>query len=59
MAQYIYDKNGRFPGTLPTLIAGPYVQAQHLDVEYYDTHFQPGAYLDTHREHLSRWHNMA
>ena len=59
VAQYVYDKHGRFPGTLPTVMVGPYVQAQHIDTEFYDTHFQEGAYLETHRQHMARWHEMA
>jgi hypothetical protein len=30
--------------------------AVHLDTAYYDTHFQPGAYLPTHSQHWARWH---
>ena len=59
VAQYIYDTYGRFPGTIPTMVAGPYVQAQHIDLDFYDTHFQPGAYLETHRQHMAQWHEMA
>ena len=35
-----------------------YLQSHHLDLEYYDTLFQPGAYLRTHTEHLGRWHGV-
>ncbi len=55
-AQYILDTFGKFPGTVPTLFIMNYVQAQHLDTEFYDHHFRPGAYLGTHAEHLRRWH---
>jgi len=34
-----------------------YLQAQHIDLEYYDTKYLPGAYLRTHAEHMKRWHN--
>jgi hypothetical protein len=33
-----------------------YVQAQHIDLDFYDRFFKPGAYLRTHAEHLERWH---
>jgi hypothetical protein len=33
-----------------------YVQAHHLDLDFYDHHFKPGAYLHTHAEHMQRWH---
>jgi hypothetical protein len=35
-----------------------YLQAHHLDLEYYDQLFLPGAYLQTHAEHLERWHGI-
>jgi hypothetical protein len=33
-----------------------YLQAQHIDLEFYDTLFKPGNYLDTHRDHRTAWH---
>jgi hypothetical protein len=56
IAQYIYDKHGKFPGTITTLVLPGFVQAQHLDTDFYDAHFEPGAYLQTHAEHMQRWH---
>jgi hypothetical protein len=35
-----------------------YLQSHHLDLEYYDKLFKPGAYLDTHAAHLKRWHGL-
>jgi hypothetical protein len=55
-AQYVLDTFGRFPGTVPTLFVLNYVQAHHLDLEFYDRFFKPGAYLRTHAEHMQRWH---
>jgi hypothetical protein len=55
-AQYVLDTFGKFPGTVPTLFIMNYVQAHHLDLEFYDRFFQPGAYLRTHAEHMQRWH---
>lgn len=59
VAQYVYDKHGVFPGTRTTIVLPGYVQAHHIDLEYYDTHFKPGAYLPTHAEHTARWHSHA
>jgi hypothetical protein len=56
VAQYIYDTHGRFPATYTTMVLTGYVQAVHLDTDYYDAHFQPGAYLPTHSRHWERWH---
>ena len=44
------------PGTVPTLFIMNYLQAQHLDLDFYDTFFKPHAYLPTHRDHQQRWH---
>jgi hypothetical protein len=57
-AQYIYDTFGKFPATVPTIFLLMYLQAHHLDLEYYDQLFLPGAYLQTHAEHLERWHGI-
>jgi hypothetical protein len=56
VAQYIFDTHGRFPATFSTIVLSGFVQAVHLDTEFYDTHYQPGAYLASHAEHFSRWH---
>ena len=56
-AQYLYDTFGKFPATVPSLMILNYVQAHHLDLEFYDRFFRPGAYLPTHAEHMATWHN--
>ncbi len=56
VAQYVYDTYGRFPGAFNTIVLPGFVQAVHLDTEFYDTHYREGAYLDTHAEHMRRWH---
>jgi hypothetical protein len=55
-ASYIYDTFGKLPGTMPTVHVLMYLQAQHLDTDFYDELFGPGAYLGTHAEHQVRWH---
>jgi hypothetical protein len=32
------------------------LQAHHLDLEFYEAFYKPGAYLRTHAEHMQRWH---
>jgi hypothetical protein len=56
MAQYIYDKYGKFPGTITTIMLPGYVQTVHIDTEYYDKYYKPGAYLPSHAEHMKIWH---
>ena len=58
IAQYIYDTYGKFPGSVPTIFMQVMVQAQHIDTEFYDTHFREGAYLDTHAQHMGLWHDI-
>jgi hypothetical protein len=55
-AQYVFDTFGKFPGTVPSMFVITYLQAHHIDLEFYDTFFSPGAYLETHAKHMSRWH---
>jgi hypothetical protein len=56
-AQYVYDTFGKFPATVPSLMIINYVQAHHLDLDFYDRFFKPGGYLRTHAEHMQRWHD--
>lgn len=55
-AQYIFDEFGKFPGTVPTIFVRTFLQAHHLDLEFYDTLFESGAYLNTHASHFENWH---
>lgn len=54
--QYVYDTFGKFPGTVPSMFLIMYLQAHHLDLEFYDKFYKPGAYLSTHKEHFKNWH---
>jgi hypothetical protein len=56
IAQYVHDKHGKFPGTLTTLVLPGFIQAHHIDTEFYDAHYLPGAYLEAHANHMQRWH---
>lgn len=55
-AQYVLDTFGKFPATVPSLLAVTYLQAFHLDLDFYDRFYGPGAYLRTHANHLRDWH---
>lgn len=58
-AQYVLETFGKFPGTVPSIFVMTYLQAHHLDLEFYDRYYQPGAYLATHARHMERWHGEA
>lgn len=55
-AQYVYDTFGKFPGTVPSMFLIMYLQAHHLDLDFYDKFYEPGSYLKTHAGHMKRWH---
>jgi hypothetical protein len=55
-AQYLFDTFGKFPATVPSLMILNYVQAHHLDLDFYDDKLRPGSYLRTHAEHMEVWH---
>lgn len=54
-AQYIFDKWGKFPGTVPAIFILTYLQAHHLDLDFYDKFFSKGSYLETHARHQEWW----
>lgn len=56
-AQYLFDTFGKFPATVPSIYVLTYLQAHHLDLEFYDKFFKPGAYLKTHKDHWDQWHS--
>jgi hypothetical protein len=53
---YIYERHGRFPAHCDAIYApGVWLQAHHLDLNYYDTLFKDG-YTETQRDHQRLWH---
>jgi hypothetical protein len=53
---YIYETYGRFPGAVDAMHLMCMMQSHHLDTDYYDKFFRPGAYGPTHAAHLAKWH---
>jgi hypothetical protein len=54
--EYVYRRYGRFPGYFAPLRSLMAYQAHHVDMDFYDRFYEPGAYRDLHREHFARWH---
>jgi len=53
---YIFKRYGRFPAyTAPFRTMLGY-QATHVDIDFYDRFYTPGALTDTQRQHQARWH---
>lgn len=59
ICRYIYETYGKFPAFNDTMHLLYFIQACHLDVDFYDQYFKEGAYLHTHREHMEKWHGEA
>ena len=57
MAQCVYDHFGKFPGTIPSIFVLRYLQEHHVELEFYNKHFGHGGYLETHANHMKRWHS--
>jgi hypothetical protein len=34
-----------------------YLQAHHIDLDFYDEFYKPRAYLKTHATHMAQWHS--
>lgn len=56
VCSYVFDTYGRFPGSAPSIYMRPYVQAQHVDLDFYEKFFGADACLETHRRHFECWH---
>ena len=56
ICNYIHDTYGRFPGGTDAMHLMWMTQAHHIDTDYYDQFFGPGAYGPTHATHMTTWH---
>jgi hypothetical protein len=56
ICNYIYETYGRFPGSLDAMHLMWFMQAHHLDLDFYDKFFRPGSYEPTHAAHMRTWH---
>ena len=54
--EYVHRRYGRFLGTFGPLRNLMAFQVHHLDTEFYDRFFKPGAYREAHRDHFAVWH---
>ena len=52
IGNYVYETYGRFPGGSDAMHLMWVVQVHHLDIDFYDRFFRPGAYGATHAAHL-------
>jgi hypothetical protein len=57
ICNYIYETYGRFPGSVDAMHLMWFMQAHHLDLDFYDRFFKAGAYGRTHGAHMALWHS--
>jgi hypothetical protein len=56
ICNYIFDSYGRFPAHVDAMhVPGVWIQAHHLDLDYYDKLFA-GGYTQTQADHQRLWH---
>jgi hypothetical protein len=56
ICNYIFETYGRFPAGTDAMHLMWLVQVHHIDTDYYDRFFKPGAYGPTHANHMQTWH---
>ncbi len=54
--QYVHDTYGRFPAFIDPMYQRLTCQAQHVDPDFYEKHYPPGALTHQHHEHFRLWH---
>ena len=54
---YLWQTYGRFPATMDPMQMNIWLQAQHLETDFYDRYYQAGAYPQSVKEHMGVWHN--
>jgi hypothetical protein len=57
LCEYIWSTYGRFPATIDPMQMNIWFQAHHLETDYYDRYYRPGAYHDRIRDHMRSWHS--
>jgi hypothetical protein len=57
--EYVWHTYGRFPAHTDAFKAVVACQAHHLDEDFYDAFYPPGALSESHRDHMHAWHAHA
>lgn len=55
-AEYIWKTYGKFPATIDPMEMNIWFQAHHLETDFYDRYYQPGAYHQAIKDHMAAWH---
>ncbi|MDR1185042.1 MAG: nitroreductase family protein [Coriobacteriales bacterium] len=54
---WVYDQNGRLPASAPSLSVPIGIYIAHVDVEFYEKYYRPGAINERHINHNALWHS--
>jgi hypothetical protein len=54
--EYVWARYGRFPAYQPPMRTLLGFQVNHVDCEFYDRHYKPGALAENQRGHMQEWH---
>jgi hypothetical protein len=57
--EYIWETYGRFPATAEPMEMNVWFQAHHLETDFYDEFYLPGAYHKAVKDHMGEWHGSA
>jgi len=53
---YVYETYGRFPATFDTMQVPIWLQAHHLDLDFYDKYYPREMVTEVQRRHMELWH---
>ncbi len=56
LCEYIWHTYDTFPAFVDVMQVGIWFQAHHLETDFYDKYYQPGAYPETVARHYDVWH---
>lgn len=56
LAAEVLRRHGRLPATLPSVYARLYLQAHHVDTEFYRRYFRHSSISERHERHFEQWH---
>jgi hypothetical protein len=56
ICNYIFETYGRFPGGTDAMHLMWFIQAHHIDTDFYDRFFAAGAYGPSQASHMATWH---
>lgn len=56
ICNYCVEHYGRFPALISPIQIRVMHQVHHLDLDFYDRYYRPGAYTQAHVDHWRNWH---